>query len=61
MFMLLSERITKRHLEYLEMFRGRRAQILLYATLFELIISKVFARNRETDFQSKYPYLPSNV
>ena len=59
--MLLSERITQRHLEYLEMFRGRRAQMLLYGKLFGLIISKVFARSRETDFQSECPYLPSNV
>lgn len=43
------------------MSRGTEAQILLYGTLLGLIISKELALNRETNFQSEYPYLPSKV
>ena len=45
----------------LTMSRGTTAQILLYGALMGLIISKVFTLNRETNFQSQCPYLPSNV
>ena len=38
-----------------------KSPYLLYGTLMGLIISKVFALNRETIFQSKCPDLPSDV
>ena len=41
-----------------EMSRGTRAHTLLYRTLTGLIISKMFAFNRETSFQSECPDLP---
>ena len=61
MFKLVAERITQRHLEYLEMFQGTIDQILLYGTLMGSIISKVFPLNRETNFQSECSHLRPSV